>query len=59
MGRPIFFSVLITILSFLPVFALSGREGKLFHPLAYTKTFSMIVAAILKELGLSEEEIPL
>src|SRR5262249_49611327 len=41
-GRPIFFSVLITILSFLPVFALTGREGKLFHPLAYTKTFALI-----------------
>jgi Cu(I)/Ag(I) efflux system membrane protein CusA/SilA len=46
-GRPIFFSVLITILSFLPVFALSGREGKLFHPLAYTKTFALIGVAIL------------
>ena len=47
MGRPIFFSVLITILSFLPVFALSGREGKLFHPLAYTKTFALVGVAIL------------
>ena len=37
-GRPIFFSVLITIISFLPVFALTGREGKMFHPLAWTKT---------------------
>ena len=46
-GRPIFFSVLITILSFLPVFALSGREGKLFHPLAYTKTFALLGAALL------------
>lgn len=46
-GRPIFFSVLITILSFLPVFALSGREGKMFHPLAYTKTFALIGVAIL------------
>jgi Cu(I)/Ag(I) efflux system membrane protein CusA/SilA len=46
-GRPIFFSVLITILSFLPVFALSGREGKLFHPLAYTKTFALIGVALL------------
>ncbi|QEH38092.1 Cation efflux system protein CusA [Aquisphaera giovannonii] len=46
-GRPIFFSVLITILSFLPVFALSGREGKLFHPLAYTKTFALVGVAIL------------
>ncbi len=46
-GRPIFFSVLITILSFLPVFALTGREGKLFHPLAYTKTFALLGVAIL------------
>src|SRR3954470_23632034 len=46
-GRPIFFSVLITILSFLPVFALSGMEGKMFHPLAYTKTFALIGVAIL------------
>ena len=46
-GRPIFFSVLITILSFLPVFALTGREGKLFHPLAFTKTFALIGVALL------------
>jgi Cu(I)/Ag(I) efflux system membrane protein CusA/SilA len=46
-GRPIFFSVLITILSFLPVFALSGREGKLFHPLAFTKTFALVGVAVL------------
>ena len=46
-GRPIFFSVLITILSFLPVFALTGREGKMFHPLAYTKTFALVGVAVL------------
>ncbi len=46
-GRPIFFSVLITVLSFLPVFALSGREGKMFHPLAYTKTFALVGVAVL------------
>ncbi len=46
-GRPIFFSVLITILSFLPVFALTGREGKMFHPLAYTKTFALVGVALL------------
>ncbi|RUL83571.1 efflux RND transporter permease subunit [Tautonia sociabilis] len=46
-GRPIFFSILITILSFLPVFALSGMEGKMFHPLAWTKTFALIGVAIL------------
>ena len=42
-----FFSVLITILSFLPVFALTGRSGKMFHPLAWTKTFALIGVAIL------------
>ena len=46
-GRPIFFSVLITILSFLPVFALTGREGKMFHPLAFTKTFALVGVAVL------------
>jgi Cu(I)/Ag(I) efflux system membrane protein CusA/SilA len=46
-GRPIFFSILITILSFLPVFALSGMEGRMFHPLAWTKTFALIGVAIL------------
>src|SRR2546422_3709496 len=46
-GRPIFFSLAIIILAFLPVFALTGQEGKLFHPLAFTKTFAMIGAALL------------
>jgi len=46
-GRPIFFSILITIVSFLPVFALTGRSGKMFHPLAWTKTFALIGVAIL------------
>jgi Cu(I)/Ag(I) efflux system membrane protein CusA/SilA len=46
-GRPIFFSVVITILSFLPVFALTGREGKMFHPLAFTKTFALVGVALL------------
>ena len=41
-GRPIFFSMAIIILAFIPVFALTGQEGKLFHPLAFTKTFSMV-----------------
>ncbi len=45
-GRPIFFSILIMLLSFIPVFLLSGREGKLFHPLAYTKTFALIGTAL-------------
>ncbi|MDH3527972.1 MAG: CusA/CzcA family heavy metal efflux RND transporter [Acidobacteriota bacterium] len=46
-GRPVFFSMAIIILAFVPVFALEGREGKLFHPLAYTKTFAMIAATII------------
>ncbi|MDX9973672.1 MAG: efflux RND transporter permease subunit [FCB group bacterium] len=46
-GRPIFFSVMIMVLSFLPVFALTGQEGKLFHPLAFTKTFALIGTAIV------------
>ncbi|MCC6491367.1 MAG: efflux RND transporter permease subunit, partial [Candidatus Hydrogenedentes bacterium] len=46
-GRPIFFSVLIMVISFLPVFALSGQEGKLFHPLAFTKTFALMGTAII------------
>src|SRR5213078_320762 len=45
--RPIFFSVLIMLLSFIPVFMLSGREGKLFHPLAFTKSFAMIGVALI------------
>ena len=46
-GRPIFFSVMIILISFIPVFALSGQEGKTFHPLAFTKSFAMIGVAIL------------
>ena len=46
-SRGVFFSTVIIITSFLPVFLLTGQEGKLFHPLAYTKTFIMIVDAIL------------
>jgi Cu(I)/Ag(I) efflux system membrane protein CusA/SilA len=46
-GRPIFFSMSIIILAFIPVFALTGEEGKLFHPLAYTKTFAMVGATLL------------
>ncbi|MBM3333145.1 efflux RND transporter permease subunit, partial [Candidatus Sumerlaeota bacterium] len=46
-GRPIFFSVVIMVISFLPVFALSGQEAKLFHPLAFTKTFALIGAALI------------
>ncbi|MCE7963495.1 MAG: efflux RND transporter permease subunit, partial [Acidobacteria bacterium ACB1] len=46
-GRPVFFSMAIIILAFIPVFALIGQEGKLFHPLAFTKTFAMAGATIL------------
>ncbi|MBI5095587.1 MAG: efflux RND transporter permease subunit [Candidatus Hydrogenedentes bacterium] len=46
-GRPIFFSVVIMVISFLPVFALTGQEGKLFHPLAFTKTFALMGTAII------------
>jgi len=46
-GRGIFFSTIIIIASFLPVFMLTGQEGKLFHPLAWTKTFILIVDAVL------------
>jgi Cu(I)/Ag(I) efflux system membrane protein CusA/SilA len=46
-GRPIFASMAIIILAFAPVFALTGQEGKLFHPLAYTKSFAMIGAAFM------------
>lgn len=46
-GRPIFFAMAIIILAFVPVFALAGQEGKLFHPLAFTKTFAMIGSTLL------------
>src|SRR5437588_8426857 len=46
-GRPIFFSMAIIILAFIPVFSLTGEEGKLFHPLAFTKTFAMLGATII------------
>ncbi len=46
-GPALFFSLLIITVSFLPVFALTGQEGKLFLPLAYTKTYAMGAAALL------------
>jgi Cu(I)/Ag(I) efflux system membrane protein CusA/SilA len=46
-GRPIFFSMAIILLAFIPVFALTGQEGKLFRPLAFTKTFSVAGATII------------
>ena len=46
-GPPLFFSLLIITVSFLPVFTLESQEGRLFSPLAYTKTFAMAGAALL------------
>lgn len=46
-GRPVFFSMAIIILAFIPVFALTGQEGKLFHALAFTKTFAMAAATLI------------
>jgi Cu(I)/Ag(I) efflux system membrane protein CusA/SilA len=46
-GRPIFFAMTIIILAFIPVFALTGMEGKLFHPLAFTKTFAMAGSTLI------------
>jgi Cu(I)/Ag(I) efflux system membrane protein CusA/SilA len=46
-GRAIFFSVGIMVVSFLPVFLLTGQEGKLFHPLAFTKTFALAGSALI------------
>lgn len=45
--RPIFYSMAIIILAFIPVFALAGQEGKLFHPLAFTKTFAMVCSTLI------------
>ena len=46
-GRPVIFALLTTIIGFIPVFVLTGQAGKLFKPLAYTKTFTMLGAAII------------
>lgn len=46
-GRPMFFAVVIVLVSFLPVFALGGIEGRMFRPLAYTKTFALLAVAVL------------
>ena len=46
-GKPLFFSLLIITVSFLPIFTLEGQEGRLFKPLAFTKTFAMFFAAFL------------
>src|SRR5262245_16422709 len=44
-GRPLFFSLLVITVSFIPIFTLTAQEGRLFKPLAYTKTFSMLFAS--------------
>src|SRR5256886_1133306 len=46
-GRPLFFSLLVITVSFIPVFSLEAQEGRLFKPLAFTKTFSMFFASLL------------
>ena len=46
-GRPIFFALILIVVSFLPIFALEGQEARLFSPLAYTKTFAMLIGALL------------
>ena len=46
-GRPLFFSLLVITVSFIPVFSLQAQEGRLFSPLAYTKTFAMFFASLL------------
>ena len=46
-GRPLFFSLLVIAVSFLPIFALEAQEGRLLTPLAYTKTFAMLFATAL------------
>ena len=46
-GPPLFFSLLVITVSFLPIFTLEAQEGRMFGPLAYTKTFAMAAAAVL------------
>ena len=46
-GRPIFFALVLVVVSFFPIFALTGLEGRLFTPLAFTKSFAMMTGAIL------------
>jgi copper/silver efflux system protein len=46
-ARPVFFSMAIILLAFIPVFALTAQEGKLFHPLAFTKTFAVLAATVI------------
>ena len=49
-GRPLFFSLLIITVSFLPIFTLEAQEGRMFRPLAFTKTFAMGFAAVMSVL---------
>ncbi|MFH1905260.1 MAG: CusA/CzcA family heavy metal efflux RND transporter [bacterium] len=46
-GKPVFFALLTTVVGFMPVFVLTGQAGKLFRPLAFTKTFAMVGAAVI------------
>jgi len=46
-GRPIFFSLIIIVVSFLPVFLLESQEGRMFRPLAYTKSFAITFSSVL------------
>jgi copper/silver efflux system protein len=47
LGKPMFFALLVITVSFMPVFTLEAQEGRLFKPLAFTKTFTMAAAAFL------------
>ncbi|MGB3081404.1 MAG: CusA/CzcA family heavy metal efflux RND transporter [Candidatus Omnitrophota bacterium] len=47
MGRPVFFALMTTIIGFIPVFVLTGQAGKLFRPLAFTKTYAMVGATMI------------
>jgi len=71
-GAPLFFSLLIITLSFVPVFALEGQEGKMFSPLAFTKTYAMAASAglaitlvpvlmgyLIRGKGLAEDKNPI
>jgi Cu(I)/Ag(I) efflux system membrane protein CusA/SilA len=46
-GKPVLFALLTTVVGFIPVFVLTGQAGKLFRPLAFTKTFAMVAAAVI------------
>ncbi len=46
-GRPVFFSLAVIVVSFMPVFLLEDQEGRMFHPLALTKTSAVAAATLL------------